>query len=130
MSKSKESVSYLRNALKSSCLRCCRGHLLEQLIQREERIAGGSRHGLPESRLPGHWPGRPASSPWTNQALSWQLVNGGLIQCRPGLVRQDQTAWDGVLSAGLRPAPACRAARTINIFLKINKKNITYFETM
>ena len=56
MSKSKESVSYLRNALKSSCLRCCRGHLLEQLIQREERIAGGSRHGLPESRLPGHWP--------------------------------------------------------------------------
>ena len=53
MSKSKESVSYLRNALKSSCLRCCRGHLLEQLIQREERIAGGSRHGLPESRLPG-----------------------------------------------------------------------------
>ena len=96
MSKSKESVSYLRNALKSSCLRCCRGHLLEQLIQREERIAGGSRH-----------PGRPASSPWTNQALSWQLVNGGLIQCRPGLVRQDQAAWDGVLSAGLRPAPAC-----------------------
>ena len=104
MSKSKESVSYLRNALKSSCLRCCRGHLLEQLIQREERIAGGSRHGLPESRLPGQG----ASSLWTNQALSWQLVNGGLIQCRSGLVRQDQAAWDGVLSAGLRPAPACR----------------------
>ena len=80
MSKSKESVSYLRNALKSSCLRCCRGHLLEQLIQREERIAGGSRHGLPESRLLAV--GERGTDPvqaWPGEAgpgrLGWSLIS-------------------------------------------------------
>ena len=98
MSKSKESVSYLRNALKSSCLRCCRGHLLEQLIQREERIAGGSRHGLPESRLPGQGgqfavdqSGRPGSwwtGDWSSAGLAWWG------RTRPPGMESYQQVWD------------------------------------
>ena len=98
MSKSKESVSYLRNALKSSCLRCCRGHLLEQLIQREERIAGGSRHGLPESHLPGQGPVRRGpirpcpGSWWTGDWSSAGLAWWG--RTRPPGMESYQQVWD------------------------------------
>ena len=127
MSKSKESVSYLRNALKSSCLRCCRGHLLEQLIQREERIAGGSRHGLPESPP---WPlAREASQFAVDQSgpvLAVGERGTDPVQAWPGEAGPGRLGWS--LISRFETSSSLWTVEQLGLsifFLKINKKNIT-----